>query len=83
MLMYFSEYSNNCYVRSGSLQDYYRDEVNDCAKENNDTNSFRINEKKKETKTRISKYFENKKKLIRRTPNNDYRSDANVVVLLK
>ena len=40
------EYSDNCYAISGSLWNYYRDEVNDSANENNDGNNFRINTNK-------------------------------------
>ena len=80
MPMYnFLEYSNDYYMTSGNLWNYYRDEVKDSADENNDANNFRINNSKK-TKC---KYFEYKSKLIWRTPNNSSRTDTEVVVLLK
>ena len=40
------ENSNSYPMTSGSLWNYYRDEVNDSAKENNDANNFRINNNK-------------------------------------
>ena len=36
---------------SGSLWNYYRDEVNDSANENNDGNNYRINNNKKTSKS--------------------------------
>ena len=47
------EYSDNYSTMSGSLWNYYRDEINDSANENNDANNYRIN-----NKTTASKYFE-------------------------
>ena len=52
-----------CGIISGSLWNYYRDEINDDANENVNN---RIN-----NKTKASKYFEYKTKLIGSTPNND------------
>ena len=75
------EYSNNHSVTSGSLWNHYRDEVNESANENNDANSFRINNNK--TTTTTSKSFEYRTKLIGSTPNNNSRLDAEVVVPLK
>ena len=67
-------------MTSGSLWNYYRDEVNDSADEINDAANFRINNNKK-TK---SKSFEYKTKLVGRVPNNnDDRLDAKIVVPLK
>ena len=66
-------------MTSGSLWNYYRDEVNDSANENNDANNFRINN----NKTTRSKCFKYNSKLIGRTPNNDHRLDTEVVVPLK
>ena len=66
-------------MTSGSLWNYYRDEVNDSANENNDGNNFRISN----NKTTTSKSFEYKTKLIGCTPNNDSRLDAEVVIPLK
>ena len=61
------------------MWNYYRDEVNDFASENNDANNFRINN----NKTTTSKSFEYETKLNGSTPNNDNRLDAEVVVPLK
>ena len=36
------EYTDNFVMKSGSLWNYYRDEVNNSANENNDANSFII-----------------------------------------
>ena len=69
------EYSNNYSVTSGSLWDYYRDEINISANGSN-ANNFRINNNKAIT----SKSFEYKTKLIGSTPNNDYRLNAQLVV---
>ena len=54
------EYSNNHSMTLGSLWNYYGDEVNDSANENNNANNFRINN----NKTTASKSFEYKEKLI-------------------
>ena len=43
------EYSENYSKTSGSLWNYYRDEVNDSANENNDANNFTINNNKTAT----------------------------------
>ena len=73
------EYSNNDSMTSGSLWNYYKDEINDDANKNNDANNFRINN----NKITISKSFEYKTKLIESTPNDSSRLDAEVVVPLK
>ena len=73
------EYSNNYSVTLGSLWNYYRDEVNDSANENNNANNFRINNYKATT----SKSFKYKLKLIGGTPNNNSKLDSKVVVPLK
>ena len=73
------EYSDNYSMTSGSLWNYYRDEVNDYADEENDANNLRMNS----NKTKTNEYSEYKTKLIGRTPNNDYKLDAEIVVLLK
>ena len=50
MLMYFLlECSCNCSMTSGNLWNYYRDEVNDSANENNDPNNYGINKTKTTT----------------------------------
>ena len=43
------EYGDNYSETSGSLWNYYRNEVNDFANENNDANNHRINNHKKTT----------------------------------
>ena len=73
------EYSDNYSLRSGSLWDYYRDELNDSANENNDANNYRINN----NKTTACKSFQYKTKLIGSTPNNNSRLNAEVAVPLK
>ena len=64
-------------LTSGSLWNYYRDEIKD-ANENNATNN-RIND----NKTIASKSFEYKTKLKESTPNNNNILDAEVFVPLK
>ena len=56
------EYSNNHSKMFGSLWNYYRDEINDSANENNDANNYRTNN----NKTTTSKFFEYKTKIIGR-----------------
>ena len=64
MVMYnLLEYCDNYSMISGSLWNYYRDEVNDAANENND-DDYRINNEK----TITSKSFEYKTKLIGSMP---------------
>ena len=46
MPMYLLEYSDNYSMTAGSLRNYYRDEVNDDADENNAGN-HRIDDRKK------------------------------------
>ena len=72
------EYIDNNSMTSGSLWNYYRDEVNDNANENNAEN-YRINNKK----TITSKSFEYKTKLIGSTPNDNNPLNAKVTVPLK
>ena len=55
------EYSDNCYMTSGSLWNYYRDEVNDVVNKSNAPNN-KINN----NKTITSKSFEYKTKIIGR-----------------
>ena len=63
---------------SGTLWNYYRDEMNDSAIENNDDgNNINSN------KTILSKYFEYKNKIIASIPNNNNTLHAEVVVQLK
>ena len=65
-------------MASGRLWNYYRDEVDDDANENDAANN-RINK----DKTTTSKSFEYKTKLIGNMPNNNNILDAEVVVPLK
>ena len=57
------EYNNNYSITSGSLWNYYRDEVNDDA-DKNDVANKKINN----NKTTVSKSFVYKTKLIGSTP---------------
>ena len=43
------EHSDNYSLTSGSLWNYFRDEVNDVANENNANNTFRVNNEKRTT----------------------------------
>ena len=70
-------YSDNYSVPSGSLWNYYRDNVND-ENENGD-NGHKINN----NKTRTRKSFKYKTKIIGSTPQNVSRLNAEVVVPLK
>ena len=67
------EYSENYFITLGSLWNYYKDEVNDDANEND---NYRINN----SKTTTCKRFELKTKIIGK---NDNRLDAAVVVFFK
>ena len=69
------ECSENYSMRSGSLWNHYRDEINDSAIENNDICN-RISSNK-------NRFFEYKVKIIRSTPNNNDIFDAEVNVSLK
>ena len=80
MLIYnLLEYTDNYSMTLGSFWNYYRDEVNDDANENNDAGNHEINNKK----TTTSKSFEYKTKIIGSTPNNNSKTDAEVAVTLK
>ena len=72
------EHSDNYSIPSGSLWNYYRDEINDDANENNAV-SKNINN----TKRMASKSLEYKTKLLGRTPNNNDILNAEGVVPLK
>ena len=54
-------------MTSGSLWNYYRDEANDDANENNNADNYRINK----SRTTASKFFEYKIKIIKSTPENN------------
>ena len=72
------EYIDNYPITSGSLCNYYRDEINDDANENND-DCNKINN----NKTIISKSSEYKTKIIARTPFNNNTLKVEVVVPFK
>ena len=79
MLMYnLLEHSNNYSITSGSLWNYYRNEVNDSANEIYDNDNKIDN-----SKTTTNKYFENKTKIIEITLNNNNIWCAEVVDQLK
>ena len=65
-------------MTSEGLWNYYRDEINDSAIENNDDVN-KINNNKRIT----SKYFEYKTKIIERTRDNNNKLNAKFVVPLK
>ena len=71
------EYSDNYSVTSGSLWNYYRDEVNDAGNENN-TDNYRINY----NKTVTSKSFKCKTKILGSTSDDDNTLDTEFVVPL-
>ena len=73
------EYSENYSMRLESLRNYYRDEINDSANENNDVDSYRI----KKNKIATSHSFEYKTKTIERTPKNNNVLDTEVFVPLE
>ena len=72
------EYSDSYSMTSGSLWNYYRDEVNDNANENNADN-YRVNNNKAITR----KSFKYKTKVIESTPNDNNTLDADVAVPLE
>ena len=72
------EHNDNYSMASESLWNYYRDEVNYDANENDNANN-KINN----NKTIKSKSFENKTKMLGSTPNSNNISEAEVVVPLK
>ena len=72
------ENNENYFMRSGSLWNYYRDEIND---DENETNRFR--NKLNNNKTIRSKSFEYKTKLIGSMPDNNNIINTEVVVPLK
>ena len=63
----------------GNLWNYYRDEVNHDANENNPAGNYKTNNNKKAT----SELFECNRKIIASTPENNSRLDTKIVVLLK
>ena len=71
------EYSDNSSMTSGSLWNYYRDEVNDDPKEKNAANC------RTDNKTATSNSLEYKTKVIQSTPAIVSRVDTKVVVPLK
>ena len=65
-------------MTSGSLWNYYRNEINDDANENDDAGNYRIN-----NKTTTTKSFEYKTKITGSTPADNSRLDAEAVVPLQ
>ena len=65
-------------MKSGSLGNYYRDEVNDSANETDNNDNIKNN-----NKTTTSKSFIYETKIIERTTNNKSRLNSEVVVPLK
>ena len=74
----FLEYSNNYFIKLGILWNYYRDEINGDAKENDAVNKIINN-----NKTVASKYVQYKTKLIGTTTNNNDILDAEILILFK
>ena len=72
------EFRNSYSMTSEILWNYYRDEVNDCANETDDSDN-EINN----NKTTTDKVFEYEIKMIGSTPNNNNILEAEVVVPLK
>ena len=73
------KYSNNYSMISGSLWNYYKDEVIDDANENSEAGKYMINNNKKTT----SKQFEYQLKITGSTLAGNNTLDAEVVVPLK
>ena len=73
------ECSDNYSITSRSLWNYYRDELNDIANENNPAGDYRLNTNKKTA----SKSFEYKTKVTGKASDIEYRLDAEVVFPLK
>ena len=74
----FLEYSNNYFIKLGILWNYYRDEINGDAKENDAVNKTINN-----NKTLAIKYVQYKTKLIGTTTNNNNILDAEILILFK
>ena len=72
------DYSDSYSITSGSLLNYYRDDLNDAANENDAVN-YRVNN----NKTTKSKYFEHKTKVTGKTSDTESKLDTEVVVPLK
>ena len=71
------QYSDNYSLTSGSLWNYYRDEINDDENENDNNNRINYN------KTTRSKSFEYKTKTTGRASNDNNKLDTETVVPLK
>ena len=63
------------FITSGSLWNYYRNEVNDDTNENNDAGNYKINK----NQTAASKSLDYKTKILKSTQNNNSRLDVEVV----
>ena len=64
-------------MKAGSLWNYYRDEIN------YDVNEIVANRRVNNNKTKLSKFFSYKTKIIGRTPADNNTTDTEVVVPLK
>ena len=71
------EFGDNYSIVSRSLRNYYGDELNDDINENNDACNYRINK----SKTKTSKYFQYKTKIIGKTPDDNTLGREAVVPL--
>ena len=74
----YNNYSDNYSVTQESFWNYYRDEINDSAIENNEDGN-----KIKNNKTITSKSFEYKTKIMGRIPDDNNTSNTEVFVPLK
>ena len=70
------EYSDKSSITSGSLWNYYRNEVFDDENENENANNKRISK----SKTITSKSFEHKTKIIRKETDDNNLLDTEVVI---
>ena len=83
------EYSDNSSMTSGSLWNYYREEINDDENENdnnnnnNKNNNNSNNNRLNNNKTITSKSFKYKTKIIGNTLDNENKLNAEVLISLK
>ena len=73
------EFSDIYSIVSRRLRDYYGDQLNNDISENNDARNYKINK----SKTKTSKDFQYKTKIIGRTPVDNNTLDTKAVVPLK
>ena len=81
------EYSDNYSMTSGSLWNYYREEINDGENENDNSNNNKNNNSNNNrlnnNKTITSKSFKYKTKIIGKTLDNENKLNAEVLISLK